>query len=155
MNKKHIQIVIDVMTRVRDQGRAFDFSQWQGFDYGDDPVITERELHTCGSPACVGGWLAVSPEFAAVGGSVGECGQPIYREEEGVTGPLSRFLDIPFDVIEALFAYTVGAATGTIEAYKYLCGVSFEEVSDITPAHVVEAFTKLRDTPELAEDLAY
>ena len=152
MDKEHMQIVIDVMTRVRDQGRAFDFKDWQSCDdEGFGFARTEQELRKCGSPACVGGWLAVSPEFAAAGGKVGIWGRPNYVGQD-VRYSLPKFLDLPRPATWDLFS--IRGVRGTLSIYGYLCGVEFSRRAEITPAHVVEAFTRLRDNPELVDNLA-
>lgn len=80
MNLSRLDTLITVMTRVRDRQYAFSIVDWQHTEYIE---VTEEDLHNCGMPACVGGWLAVSPEFIADGGKADELfGYPLFAEFE-------------------------------------------------------------------------
>lgn len=74
MNIENVNKAISVMERVKARGDKVDMSDWQNseFGFGD----SEQDLHTCGTAACFAGWLAVSPEWAADGGSVTLSGAP-------------------------------------------------------------------------------
>ena len=66
--QSRLDICITVIQRVVDNKRAFNLSHWQVRKDEEPPKTTETELHSCGMAACFGGWLAVSPEFIALGG---------------------------------------------------------------------------------------
>ena len=66
--QSRLDICIAVMQRAVDNKRVFDLNNWQIVDFGESIKNTEEELHNCGMAACFGGWLAVSPEFIALGG---------------------------------------------------------------------------------------
>jgi len=81
-NSSRLKVIIDVMQRALDADKPFDMDTWQG--YGIGASTTEAELHTCGMPACIGGHLAVSPEWKKLGGEVGDGGIPVYYGAVGV-----------------------------------------------------------------------
>jgi len=77
MNTERLEQLINVMTRVRDKNLKFDIQDWFGDEnLGSDSQIQKFKTaildddikHRCGFSACVGGWLAMSPEFGAVNG---------------------------------------------------------------------------------------
>jgi len=79
---RRINTCIKVQQRVVDNNRNFDMTAWQ--DIEDHPTWahkTEKDLHTCGSAACFGGYLALSPEWKRAGGSVDMEGTPVYEEK--------------------------------------------------------------------------
>lgn len=94
-----LEICIRVMERVESENYAFDISNWCSHkkltskqlaeliydqDTGElDKDFSMRRLHECGSTACFGGWLAVSPEFLALGGSRYAGGSPEFNGESG------------------------------------------------------------------------
>lgn len=137
MNLENLNKAIAVMERVRDRGDAFNLRNWQGRYAKDwsnfDPVRTEEELHTCGTPACFAGWLAVSPEWAASGGTIGTVGEPEinHLDEDDA---IAFWLRI--DEHEA----------------GSLCGVTFPHLtygktsSEVTVDDVLTALYRLRDT---------
>jgi hypothetical protein len=81
MNKERLQTLITVLKRVAES--RFDINSWQETEFEEDAVETEAELHACGMTACVGGWLAVSPEFKADGGMVTYYGSPSFNGKFG------------------------------------------------------------------------
>ena len=94
MNLERLQILIDVMKRVRDNNRSFNICRWQGKSVGNITSI-EKEDEMCGTAACVGGWLAVSPEFKKLGGFAGPFGTPIYKGRNS-EGAIISFLDCDY-----------------------------------------------------------
>ncbi len=79
MNINKLKTLIAIMTRVRDEHREFDLNLWQEVtDNGndDEALETEQAVVDCGTSCCVAGWLAVSPEFASIGGKVTGSGSP-------------------------------------------------------------------------------
>jgi hypothetical protein len=68
---KNIEKAIAIMKRAGE----VDMEAWQGV--WQEPVYTEEAAHECGTVCCLGGWIALSPEFHADGGSAGRYGEPI------------------------------------------------------------------------------
>ena len=77
-NSGRLKTLIDVMQRVVDKNKPFDMQTWQDMDDVLQKASTEEELHTCGTTACIAGYLAVSPEFKKAGGKVSRIGAPIF-----------------------------------------------------------------------------
>lgn len=77
-NSSRLKVIIDVMQRALDADKPFHMETWQDCACGTVTSTTEAELHTCGMTACVGGHLAVSPEWKHHGGEVGDGGVPVY-----------------------------------------------------------------------------
>lgn len=70
MNTANIQATIDILKRAQNFNIGV-------FQYGTFQASrTEEELHACGNSACIAGYVAVSPEWHAVGGSVSLGGAP-------------------------------------------------------------------------------
>ncbi len=84
MNLKRLEILIGIMERVQKKNGHLNLSTWQAVKNCSFNIAhTERELHRCGTAACVAGWLAVSPEFKEVGGRPGYIGMPLLHEKSG------------------------------------------------------------------------
>jgi hypothetical protein len=79
INAKRYQQFIDVLERVRDNPEKypFDMDDWVAFtDVGERPRTIEQ-FHTCGTSACAGGYLALSPEWQSCEGyTIDEGGGP-------------------------------------------------------------------------------
>jgi hypothetical protein len=92
-----VRICIDVMQRVVDRSLPFNLLNWRedDRDYEDmeDEPKSFEELESCGSSACLGGWLAVSKEFNDLGGEVNIGGQPLYNGRTGF-GAIDIFTSI-------------------------------------------------------------
>jgi len=74
MNKTNVQHAINIMKRAG----KLEMELWQGRRKGRQYETTEKDLHACGTAACLGGWIAVSPEFRKDGGRARENnGSPI------------------------------------------------------------------------------
>lgn len=79
MNGENIQHAINIMTRAKDAEKVLEMSYWQ--KPGFYPLTLKEEEHTCGTPCCFAGYIALSPEFQAAGGEVNKInGAPIYDE---------------------------------------------------------------------------
>ena len=76
---ERLEICITVMQRVHDNNYKFGMRYWQDLDTAVGAKSTEAELKDCGTPACFGGWLAVSPEFIALGGLCIKDGSPVFH----------------------------------------------------------------------------
>lgn len=93
MNLRRMDVCIKVMQRVAAKAYAFDIETWQ---QGGSNRLTEKGLHKCGSSACFGGWLAVSPEFRRSGGGVERLGgRPIFNGFGG-SSAVSEYLTISY-----------------------------------------------------------
>jgi hypothetical protein len=78
MNRTNIQSTINILKRAEN----FNMGDFQALNVDSEDCVyatNEVELHTCGNSACIAGYVAVSPEWAAVGGRV-ESGIPVIRK---------------------------------------------------------------------------
>lgn len=75
MNVENIKHAINIMERVKARDDELNMSRWQSNSAGEI-LKNEIDLHQCGTPACFGGWVAVSPEFKAAGGAPDFIGAP-------------------------------------------------------------------------------
>lgn len=162
MNIENVNKAIAIMTRVKGLNYPFDMETWQGYDAVDDDVelstlgflkmfnsmgcvykaiANEADLHRCGTGACFGGWVAVSPEFKADGGGAYYAdGAPRLEHTDGMVyhdaEAIAKWLDIPEHEAAVLTAVTnIGYA-----AYGR------DTMEEITVDDVIEALTRLRDT---------
>ena len=76
MNTKNINSAITIMTRHMEAQLPLDMAEWQTFVFTHDIIKTEE--HLCGTPCCVAGYIAVSPEFQADGGNCSTGGAPAF-----------------------------------------------------------------------------
>ena len=137
MNKDNVQKAINVMQRVVDQKRAFGITMWQ--DTEDDIVTQEEVLHNCGTAACFGGWVAVSPEFQEGGGYADNwSGQPSLEDETGYKA-IAHWLGISRYVAQSL------CAVGGVWCVTY---PNASSIGDVTSKDVIKALEVLRDAPE-------
>lgn len=129
MNKEHVKIAINVMTRVRDRGDELNMTHWQ-CHYGTPMMHTEDDANRCGTACCFAGWLAISSEFEAKGGTVLTGGRPSY---DGFSGELaiSKFLGISVRLAERLTAMTEDVDI-THRFYQV------RDIRSITPQHVID-----------------
>lgn len=88
-NKDRLGALITVMQRVVDNKKPFSINSWRSECTTEHPV----QGHTCGTSACVGGYLAMSPEFIKAGGSADkEDGSPQFKGHDGFYA-LGEYLD--------------------------------------------------------------
>lgn len=100
MNLERLKDLRNVMQRVADKNLDLYMQSWQSNLTATLTIATdENELHRCGMSACVGGYLAVSPEFKATGGSATpERGTPeIVAENLIGSAAVARFLETESD----------------------------------------------------------
>ncbi len=98
-NEKNVQDAINIMERAQ----KFSMHYWQVVAYGS-ACETEAELNECGMAACFGGYIAVSPEFKAAGGTVSEVdGAPMLGRESGYFA-IAEYLGVDFDLAARLTA---------------------------------------------------
>jgi len=92
MNKVNVQKAIDIMKRAG----KIDMRVWQGLNL--ELCETEEDLHSCGTAACLAGWIAVSPDWKSDGGDRCWNGSPLIdangRTIDGVEA-IAYWLDIP------------------------------------------------------------
>lgn len=69
-NRANVERALAVMHRVEEEKRAFNMEDWQVMGWAEPAVEQESTLANCGTAACFAGWVAVSPEFQEMGGSV-------------------------------------------------------------------------------------
>lgn len=89
MNIENLNKAIAIMERA---GKV-NMNKWQ---HGQI-VETEKELNICGTAACFAGWIAVSPEWKADGGTVGFSGAPA---KDHILGrhAIADWLEIPYEL---------------------------------------------------------
>lgn len=111
MNTERIKYAISVM----EQAQNLNMSGWQNsVDIGSDYATSMEELHACGNTACFAGYIAVSPLFQSVGGSVGQgSGTPLLGGKGGEDA-LVEFFETPF-WMEPFFDTLVYGGLGTLE----------------------------------------
>lgn len=131
MNLNNVKKAIAIMERVKERDDLLDLCVWQ---HPKAIQETEEELHECGTSACLAGWIAVSPEFQADGGSVGADGGPIlgtYEDHYAV----ARWLGIPneSDSLELCGMFNARAVYGVDE-------------EEVTVDDVLRVLYRLRDT---------
>lgn len=115
MNRDNIQTTIAILQRAK----KFDITSYQRpdniDDMYDDPewrfATTEEELHACGNSACIAGYVAVSPEWRALGG-VSSNGGPVTDTAFGVAA-MMEYWGLNEATVEAIvagaeFTYFVG-----------------------------------------------
>tara|TARA_Y100001938_G_C8080980_1_gene429067 strand:- start:1863 stop:2312 length:450 start_codon:yes stop_codon:yes gene_type:complete len=102
MNLENVNIAIAVMERVKERGDKVDMSRWQKGHYLEGHYTikqAEEALHTCGTAACLAGWIAVSPEWKAQGHGITSYGAPylvLPNGEEALEAyAIAVWLDIP------------------------------------------------------------
>lgn len=134
MNKARILALRNLIARVRDtttsENRNFCMRSWQGNQGTGHSTLahTVEELHACGNTACIAGYMALMPEFQAIGGRVcEESGSPVMpadpvkhahflEMEESMTDPtlirglnaVAAFLEIPYGTAQAICTSRVG-----------------------------------------------
>ncbi len=116
INQEAVRQAISIMERVNGGGYRFNMSFWSsrrtpgGRDV-DIRLMDERSVHECGMAACFGGWVALSPEWKAIGGSVIITGAPVLRgtvENYYGADAIAKWLNIEPDLAELLTCTGVG-----------------------------------------------
>lgn len=82
------------------EDKQLNLGNWQSFS---SVALTSRDV-TCGTIACAGGWLALNPEFEALGLYAGQFGAPRF---EGLVayGALSKMFNISYGDAQKLFYF--------------------------------------------------
>lgn len=121
MNRDRIEYCIELM-------RGADRLNMLWYQSGDE-VDTLEEFHQCGNTACFAGYVALSPEFRAEGGSI-DFGSPVWEGEEGASA-IAQWLGISYALAER-FVY------GHDDFYPVPFG-------DVKPQHVIEKLQAILD----------
>ncbi len=150
MNLDRLQTLINILKRVKKKGGRFTLLRWQDTSKSIHPLKdNEEELRTCGTPACIAGWLAVSPEFKALGGRTCSLnGAPeINREDDDLCFPLrgvraiQHFLETTNDkLVENI------CGISTLE-FPHRCEQTWygPPVDEVTLEQAIEKLTSLHD----------
>ena len=97
MNIENINVALAIMTRHMEAQLPLDMTTWQ--HYNRHSATALKEEHLCGTPCCMAGYIAVSPEFQADGGGLtdlgapefnGRCADAAIREWLGCTHPQAK-----------------------------------------------------------------
>lgn len=124
MNKQRVEQAIDMMRNAKN----LDMSDWQIHAAGTKRNVNSiEELHSCGNTACFAGYLAISPEFHAAGGSCGLNGTPVIDNGLAADDAVARYLDISPSLAHAI---VYGHRYHDIALYP----VAF---NDVKPEHVI------------------
>lgn len=128
INKQAFNDARAVMQRVIDANAKLDMGEWQT---SEEPLNSLEEIHSCGMAACFGGYVAVSPEFKATGGRVGNYGEP-------------KLHGLSFEkaIAEWLVIETVDSKDLCCTDRSYAYNKPFE---DITPQDVIEFLNKIEE----------
>lgn len=130
MNKKNIQIAIDVMKRAGEVDMLL-YQRTPG--QFDKTVYSEEEAHECGTIACFAGWLSLSPEFKEQGGKISSTGYPDLNGRYGPSA-IGDFLGVDRNTAIAL----CGAGLGSPHSEYY-----GKKITHITAQDVIEKLTEL------------
>ncbi|WP_273455158.1 hypothetical protein [Nevskia ramosa] len=87
INQEAVRQAIAIMQRAVDREAPFNMQSWQAVPVGapdTDVCKTEFEAHQCGMVACFGGWVALSPEWQAIGGTIDGTGGPLLQRGDDV-----------------------------------------------------------------------
>ena len=136
MNKTNVIKAIAVMERVKERGDSFSMRHWQ-FPREDSgrACTSEDDLHECRMPACFGGWIAVSPEFIANGGSAApSSGVPVFGSGDPGDASIGAWLGINEEDSANL--------CGLFETAMY----GGKPVVDVNVDDVLRVLYRLRDT---------
>ena len=156
MNIENLSKAIAVMTRAG----AIDMDSWQsnvGVATSGKLKKTEKEIHTCGTTACFAGWIGVSPEWAADGGTITRSGEPFLDNgdmslEADAKLSLAFWLDLPPTFMEMLMF----SEDGSIYKYDPSLHESYDDAptvysvynvpfKTITSVDIVNTLVRLRD----------
>jgi len=136
INTENVQLAINIVARNQKYNQKLDMSHWQNSADDDYVQTTESGVHHCGTPCCMAGFIAVSPEFQACGGRVGRWGQPVLNEcvEAYAIAEWFNMLEVDARALTCVGQYQ------KIPEYKD------KGLSDITFDDVISVLKRLRDT---------
>lgn len=133
MNRQNIKAAIALMKRA---GASVDMANWQTpADRVTGIKLTEEDLYACGNKACFAGFVAVSPEFKASGGTCSCRGSPQFQGKDGHCA-ISAWLDIPMHT-----AYNL--VTGNVYNLKHYSHFYGKPWPEVTNKDVIAELRKL------------
>ena len=171
VNAEHLQAAIDVLTRVRDENRAFNILTW--FSRPSDVATdqTEEQQHACGTSACALGWIATTEAWRAAGGKafdrIGGYGATpmlvVNGKPEAGTVAARHWLNIPHKAAEMLFlprgtrnrvnfTYPNRFGGDDVSDWIYVYYTPYKDCDDysqISVDEVIKALAEIRDTSKL------
>jgi len=122
MNIKNVKASIAILKRAR----KFNMEFWQK---GNSRCDDEESFHNCGMAACFGGYVAISPEFTASGGSVCPLGAPVMFGRHGIENSGSNAIAYWLDITNEDSADLCCICDGYTDFYaKDVCDVTKEDV---------------------------
>lgn len=139
------------MERVRDNARPFSMLSWQkgtpryafsGCQPADSIyTAVERRTqyakteHECNTACCFAGWLALSPEWQAQGGTVGFAGVPVFGVNAG-PGAVAQFLGVSSEVARSL------TGIGSLAVEDFPAGYG-KALNQIVPQDIIDRLNEL------------
>ena len=143
MNINRVNETIRLMESVPDE--HFDIRAWAYSDNGL-PVTMKSIRHSCGTYACVAGWMGFHPPFRKAGLKTIDDEYDFLVQlsfNDGIkmydASAIAKFLDISYDIASAL----CGTDGEDEPIRRKLYGSLRNE--NIKPRHVVKALIKIRD----------
>lgn len=149
MNLQNLDHAIAIMKRA---GKV-NMHHWQSGNIKQ----TEESKHICGSAACFAGWIGVSPEWAADGGTTTRSGEPFLDNgnmelESDAKRSLAVWFDLPANFMEMLMF----SEDGSIYKYDPSLHDSYDDAptvysvynvpfKTITSVDIVNTLTRIRD----------
>lgn len=140
INTVAVTQAIQIMERVIDRGSEVIMANWQtpfledgtqGVAQEDLLCTDEMEMHNCGTAACFAGWVAVSPEWKRIGGSIDPSGGPLLRhkgQELFGSEAIAAWLNIPQHQAELLTCISAECTGRTAYYGKPLYFISASDV---------------------------
>ena len=86
VNKDRLNHVIETMEFVKAKSGSFDLTSWYGDSKLAKDVASREDLLTCGTSACILGWVASTKEWSAAGGKIRGAGNWFMSPELPATG---------------------------------------------------------------------
>lgn len=115
-NMDTLDTMISIIRRAKKQS-AINMLFWQGTQR--DRSSTEAELHACGNTACFAGYIALSPEWKAIGGLVGTWGTPTLEANPSMAPDqaLGQWLAVSPDLVAPMI-YNIETDSGDHVLYE-------------------------------------
>ncbi len=139
MNKERIALCITMMQDIITEHRAFNMHVWQQRKSSEGAFQTLEELHTCGSAACFGGYLALQPWFHEAGGKIGWMMAPSFKGVDQYDA-IAKYLEVSAGIAEALTGCDQGTWYG-------------KNLQDVTALDVLEQLKTLLEHGELRKEV--
>jgi len=143
INKDNVQLAINILVRAQAHDQNLDMEQWQDYrHFRKTPFTREKKVYECGMACCLGGYIAVSPEFQADGGMVGINGYPVFDIYRGAKAVAEWF---------GIRQPDAKVLTGVIR-HNRLSEYRGKALRDITFDDVIAVLERLRDTGSIYPD---